>query len=105
MRASLPDNYWANNEDQAILQISGEEIMAEEVILPELGEDAPDEAEVSFWYVQPGDDIEEDADLVEMVTDKAAFTVPSSATGTVLKILVEEGEMAGVGEPIAIIDK
>lgn len=78
--------------------------MAKDVLLPELGEDAPDEAEVSFWYVQPGDEIEEDEDLVEMVTDKAAFTVPSSAGGTVREILVEEGEMAAVGEPIAIVD-
>lgn len=79
--------------------------MENEVVLPELGEDAPDEAEVSFWYAQEGDVIEEGEDLVEMVTDKAAFTVPSSAGGTVKEILVDEGEMAGVDEPIAVIEK
>lgn len=79
--------------------------MEKEVVLPELGEDAPDEAEVSFWYAQKDDAIEEGEDLVEMVTDKAAFTVPSSAGGTVKEILVEEGEMAGVGEAIAVIEE
>ncbi len=79
--------------------------MEKEVVLPELGEDAPDEAEVSFWYVQEGDSIDEGEDLVEMVTDKAAFTVPSSVGGTVKKILVDEGEMAGVDEAIAVIDE
>jgi pyruvate/2-oxoglutarate dehydrogenase complex dihydrolipoamide acyltransferase (E2) component len=80
-------------------------IMEKEVVLPELGEDAPDEAEVSFWYVQEGDTIEEGEDMVEMVTDKAAFTVPTSAGGTVQEIVVGEGEMAGVDETIAVIDE
>lgn len=79
--------------------------MEKEVVLPELGEDAPDEAEVSFWYAQVGDTIEEGEDLVEMVTDKAAFTVPSSTGGTVKEILVDEGDMADVGQAIAVIDE
>lgn len=79
--------------------------MATEVELPELGEDAPDEAEVSFWYVEVGDTIEEGEDLVEMVTDKAAFTVPSPAGGTVKELLVEEGDKAAVGQVMASIEE
>ena len=41
--------------------------MASEVKLPPLGEDAPDEAEVSFWYLEEGETVEEGQDLVEMV--------------------------------------
>ncbi|MFW6457148.1 MAG: biotin/lipoyl-containing protein [Planctomycetota bacterium] len=79
--------------------------MEKEVVLPELGEDAPEEAEVSFWYAQVGDTIEEGEDLVEMVTDKAAFTVPASTGGTVKEIRVDEGDMVDVGQAIAVIDE
>lgn len=78
--------------------------MAKEVELPELGEDAPDEAEVSFWYVQAGDTIKEGEDLVEMVTDKAAFTVPSPVGGTVRELKVEEGDTAKVGQTMVVIE-
>lgn len=79
--------------------------MATKVELPELGEDAPDEAEVSFWYAEPGDTIKEGADLVEMVTDKAAFTVPSPVGGTLKELLVEEGDKVAVGEAMATIEE
>ena len=78
--------------------------MEEKVTLPELGEDAGDEAEVSFWYVEEGESVEEGEDLVEMVTDKAAFTVPSPASGTLKEIMTPEGETVGVGEQMAVIE-
>ncbi len=74
-----------------------------EVTLPELGEDAGDEAEVSFWYAETGETVEGGQDLVEMVTDKAAFTVPSPQSGTLKKILTPEGKKVRVGEPMAVI--
>lgn len=79
--------------------------MVKKVQLPELGEDAPEEAEVSFWYVTPGEAIEEGEDLVEMVTDKAAFTVPSPVGGTVKELLIDEGENASVGQTMATIEE
>lgn len=78
--------------------------MEKEITLPDLGEDAGEKAEVSFWYVEMGDEVEEGADLVEMVTDKAAFTVPSPETGTLKDIKVEEGDEVAVGETMATID-
>ncbi len=78
--------------------------MATEIKLPELGEDAGEEAEVSFWYVEEGEEIEEGQDLVEMVTDKAAFTVPSPAGGTVKEIRVREGDKVQVGEVMAVVE-
>lgn len=79
--------------------------MAHEAKLPPLGEDAPDEAEVSFWYVEEGDSVEEGADMVEMVTDKAAFTVPAPAGGTVKSIVAGEGDKVQVGEVMAVIEE
>ncbi len=74
------------------------------VKLPPLGEDAPDEAEVSFWYVEEGEAIEEGQDMVEMVTDKAAFTVPSPVAGTIKSITAREGEKVKVGQVMAIVE-
>jgi pyruvate dehydrogenase E2 component (dihydrolipoamide acetyltransferase) len=79
--------------------------MAYEVKLPPLGDDAPDEAEVSFWYVEEGELIEEGDDLLEMVTDKAAFTVPSPVSGTLSEIKVNEGAKVAVGQVMAIVEE
>ncbi len=74
------------------------------VKLPPLGEDAPEEAEVSFWYVEAGERIEEGQDMVEMLTDKAAFTVPAPVSGTVQTIMVDEGDKVKVGDVMAIME-
>jgi len=78
--------------------------MALEMVLPDLGEDAGDEAEVSFWYVEVGDEVEEGQDMVEMVTDKAAFTVPAPASGTVKELRVQEGDKVKVGDVMALLE-
>jgi len=77
--------------------------MATEVKLPPLGDDAPDEAEISFWYVEEGETIEEGQDMVEMVTDKAAFTVPAPVAGTIQTILAKEGDKVKVGQAMASV--
>jgi len=79
--------------------------MEHNVELPPLGEDAGDEAEVSFWYIEEGDPVAEGQDMVEMVTDKAAFTVPAPAGGRLKSIQVPEGEKAKVGQVMAIIEE
>ena len=78
--------------------------MQHEVKLPDLGEDAGDEATVSFFHFEEGDKVNEGDNLVEMVTDKAAFDVPSPVTGVLKKILVDEDQVVRVGEALAIIE-
>ena len=79
--------------------------MAVEVKLPPLGDDAPEEAEVSFWYVNEGEELEEGQDMVEMVTDKAAFTVPAPVSGKIASILTGEGDKVKAGEVMAIVEQ
>ena len=79
--------------------------MAVEVKLPPLGDDAPDEAEVSFWYVNEGEELEEGQDMVEMVTDKAAFTVPAPVGGKIASILTGEGDKVKTGQVMAIVEQ
>ena len=74
----------------------------EQVILPELGEGIT-QATVAFWHVKVGQKISMDDDLVELVTDKAAFCVPAPKDGIVEEILVAEGQTARIGQRLAII--
>jgi len=78
--------------------------MRHEIKLPSLGEDAEDVATVTFWLVAEGDRVQKGDDLVELTTDKAAFTVPSPRKGTMVEKLVDEDEEVRVGEPLCVIE-
>jgi pyruvate/2-oxoglutarate dehydrogenase complex dihydrolipoamide acyltransferase (E2) component len=75
--------------------------MAEmEVKLPELGDDAGNVARVSFWYVSVGERVEEGDDLVQMLTDKATFDVPSPQAGKITARVAEEDQEIKVGDTL-----
>ena len=76
--------------------------MAQSFKLPDLGEGLT-EGEVARWLVAEGQEIAEDDPLVEIQTDKATVEIPSPYTGTVLRILVPEGEVAPVGAVLVVI--
>ena len=78
--------------------------MRHEIRLPSLGEDAEDVATVTFWLVAEGDRVQKGDDLVELTTDKAAFTVPSPRKGTMVEKLVDEDEEVRVGESLCVIE-
>ncbi len=73
------------------------------VTLPPLAEGV-DKASVSFWLKRQGEAVKAGEDLVELVTDKATFNMPSPVSGTVKEILVSEGDAAKVGQIIAVIE-
>ncbi|MCK4519392.1 MAG: hypothetical protein KAU12_04650 [Candidatus Omnitrophica bacterium] len=74
-----------------------------EVKLPELGEGI-EKAAVSFWHYEAGEKVNENDDLVEVITEKAAFNVPSPASGKLIKVLFEEGDEIRINETIALIE-
>jgi pyruvate dehydrogenase E2 component (dihydrolipoamide acetyltransferase) len=78
--------------------------MAQSFKLPDLGEGLT-EGEVARWLVAPGQEVAEDDPLVEIQTDKATVEIPSPYGGTVLEILVAEGEVAPVGTALVVIGK
>src|SRR5439155_27292846 len=80
----------------------GRALVAYEFKLPDLGEGLT-EGEVARWLVAEGDVIEEDDPLVEIQTDKATVEIPSPASGTVLRIVVAEGQVAPVGAVLVVI--
>ncbi len=73
-----------------------------DVKLPPIAEGVS-KATVSYWYRSVGDPVKEGEDLVELVTDKATFNLPSPASGALKEILVKEGEEAKVGGTLARI--
>ena len=77
-------------------------LVASSFKLPDLGEGLT-EGEVARWLVAEGQEIAEDDPLVEIQTDKATVEIPSPYAGTVLRILVAEGEIAPVGTQLVVI--
>lgn len=78
--------------------------MTYEMKLPSMGEDSPEEAIVSYWLVEEGEEVRKGEDLIELTTDKAAFSLPSPVTGTLVEKLVEEGDEALVGSVLCILE-
>jgi pyruvate dehydrogenase E2 component (dihydrolipoamide acetyltransferase) len=70
--------------------------------LPDLGEGLT-EGEIARWLVEEGQEIAEDAPLVEIATDKTTVEIPSPAGGKVSSILVAEGEVVPVGTVLVVI--
>jgi len=76
--------------------------VAEQVILPKQGQSV-ETCLILSWKKREGDPIREGETLVEVETDKAAFEVPSTAGGTVLKLLRAEGEDVPVLAALAVV--
>ena len=78
--------------------------MATKVLVPLLGEGV-EEVTVTKWLKREGDSVTELEPLLEVNTDKVDTEIPAPATGTVLKIVAEEGVPAKVGAILAFIGK
>ncbi|MGZ9225120.1 MAG: dihydrolipoamide acetyltransferase family protein [Anaerolineales bacterium] len=76
--------------------------MATKVLVPLLGEGV-EEVTVIKWLKKEGDSVNELEPLLEVNTDKVDTEIPAPASGTVLKILAEEGVPAKVGAILAFI--
>ncbi len=73
------------------------------IILPQLGEGIED-AVISLWYFAEGDTVKAGDDIVEVVTDKATFNVPSDLSGTIKKIIHAEGDTVKVGDVLVELE-
>lgn len=75
-----------------------------EVKLPGLGEDATDVVTVSSWLAQIGDELKQGDDLLEITTDKAAFSLPAPKDGVLCELLVRDGDEINVGDTVCIFE-
>jgi 2-oxoisovalerate dehydrogenase E2 component (dihydrolipoyl transacylase) len=78
--------------------------MPTKVLVPLLGEGV-EEVTVTKWLKREGDTIKEFEPLLEVNTDKVDTEIPAPASGTVLRIVAQEGAPARVGEVLAFIGK
>ncbi|MEE9433114.1 MAG: dihydrolipoamide acetyltransferase family protein [Sphingorhabdus sp.] len=71
--------------------------------LPDIGEGIA-EAEIVAWHVKPGDAIEEDQPIADMMTDKATVEMESPVTGVVSQVAGEAGDVIAIGSMLVEIE-
>ena len=71
--------------------------------LPDVGEGTA-EAEIVAWHVSVGETVDEDAPLVDVMTDKATVEITSPVRGKVVSLAGGPGEMAVVGAPLVELE-
>jgi len=77
--------------------------MAEtKVIMPQMGESIF-EGTLTRWLKKPGDTVKRDEPLFEISTDKIDSEIPSPASGTLQKVLVQEGQTVEINTVVGII--
>ncbi|MFS8650919.1 MAG: dihydrolipoamide acetyltransferase family protein [Caldibacillus sp.] len=74
----------------------------EQIVMPQLGESVT-EGTIIKWLVTPGEKVNKYQPLAEVLTDKVTAEVPSSYSGIVKELLVEEGQTVPVGTVICSI--
>src|SRR5437868_5187952 len=77
--------------------------MATEIKLPRLGQ-GMESGTIVRWLKSEGEPVEKGEPLYELDTDKVTQEVEADASGVLLRIAVEEGEVE-VGHTIAVIGK
>jgi pyruvate dehydrogenase E2 component (dihydrolipoamide acetyltransferase) len=73
-----------------------------EINMPRLS-DTMQEGTITHWLKKPGDEIKKGEVVAEVETDKANMEIESFSSGILEQILVNEGDVAPIGQPIAIL--
>ncbi|MEZ5941040.1 MAG: 2-oxoglutarate dehydrogenase complex dihydrolipoyllysine-residue succinyltransferase [Planctomycetaceae bacterium] len=76
--------------------------MSMEIKVPAVGESIT-EVFIGEWYVNPGDWVDIDQEIVGLETDKATFDVVAPQAGTLEKVIRKAGDKAEIGEVIAVL--
>ena len=71
--------------------------------LPDIGEGIA-EAEIVAWHVKIGDQVAEDQQLADMMTDKATVEMESPVAGTVVSLAGEVGDQVPIGSALVVIE-
>ncbi len=74
-----------------------------ELVMPVLGEEI-EEGQLRTWVKSEGDAVTEGEVIAVISTPKLDMDLESPATGTLKTILVDEDEIAAVGETLGIIE-
>lgn len=78
--------------------------MSIEIKVPPLPESVSD-ATLVAWHKNAGEAVSRDENLVDLETDKVVLEVPAPASGTIAKIVVENGATVTAGDVLAILEE
>lgn len=73
-----------------------------ELKTPDLGD--TDKIELIKWYTKIGDKVQEGQEILELVTDKAAFPVESPVNGVLSEIRVPAGAIVQKYEVLGVME-
>ncbi len=71
--------------------------------MPDLGEGTV-EAEIVACLVKPGDDVQEEQIILEVMTEKASVEVPSPVSGRIISIAGKPGQSIPVGAELVVFE-
>jgi 2-oxoisovalerate dehydrogenase E2 component (dihydrolipoyl transacylase) len=71
--------------------------------LPDIGEGIA-EAEIVALHVRPGDRVEEDQPIADMMTDKATVEMESPVSGVVLEVGGDVGDVIAIGSTLMVVE-
>jgi len=71
--------------------------------LPDIGEGVA-EGEIVNWLVQAGDDVTENQEMVEVMTDKATVTIGAPKAGKVSELRFKVGDTVPVGQVLVVFE-
>jgi pyruvate dehydrogenase E2 component (dihydrolipoamide acetyltransferase) len=71
--------------------------------LPDIGEGVS-EGEIVGWLVHVGDAVNENQDMVEVMTDKATVTIGAPKAGKVVEVRGGEGDVVPVGTVLVVLE-
>jgi len=78
--------------------------MTIEIKVPPLPESVTD-ATLVGWHKKAGESVARDENLVDLETDKVVLEVPAPASGTISKIVAEDGATVEAGDLLAILEE
>ncbi len=78
--------------------------MTIEIKVPPLPESVSD-ATLVGWHKKAGEAVKRDENLVDLETDKVVLEVPAPASGTISRIVVQDGATVVAGDVIAILEE
>lgn len=74
-----------------------------DMVMPQMGESIA-EGTVLKWLKGVGDSVEKDENILEISTDKVDSEIPSPASGVIVELKANEGDVVPVGDVVAVIE-
>lgn len=78
--------------------------MKEDLCLPRVGS-SMEEGTIVAWKIKVGESFTTGQPIYDLETDKVTMEIEAQTNGTLLEIVVREGDNVEVGKTIAVIDR